>query len=113
MQIRRVGAVAVLWAALHQPVDAQTRVDFQRDVRPILSDNCFLCHGPDASTRKANLRLDVQEDVLAPRRNGAPVVPRQPEQSLLYRKITESDPARRMPPVSSHKTLSDAQKETV
>ena len=113
MRIRWVGAVAVLCAALHQPVDAQTRVDFQRDVRPLLSDNCFLCHGPDASTRKANLRLDLHEDALAPRRNGAPIVPGKPEQSLLYKKITEADPARRMPPLSSHKSLSDAQIATL
>ena len=92
---------------------AQTRVDFQRDVRPVLSDNCFLCHGPDASTRKANLRLDLHEDALAPRRNGAPIVPGKPEQSLLYKKITEADPARRMPPLSSHKSLSDAQIATL
>ena len=92
---------------------AQARVDFQRDVRPILSDNCFLCHGPDASTRKANLRLDLHVDALAPRASGAPVVPGKPGESLLYRKITEANPARRMPPPSSHKTLSDAQKETL
>ena len=92
---------------------AQTRVNFQRDVRPILSDNCFLCHGPDASTRKANLRLDLHEDALTSRRNGAPIVPGKPEESLLYKKITEADPARRMPPLSSHKTLSDAQKATL
>jgi hypothetical protein len=94
-------------------LSAQTRVDFQRDVRPILSDNCFLCHGPDASARKANLRLDLQQDALAPRPNGAPVVPGKPDESLLYKKITETNPARRMPPLSSHKTLSDGQKTTL
>ena len=102
-----VAGVLVLCAAPATMLSAQTRVDFQRDVRPLLSDNCFLCHGPDASTRKANLRLDLHEDALAPRRNGAPIVPGKPEQSLLYKKITEADPARRMPPLSSHKSLSD------
>jgi len=122
-RLRWVGAAAAIVAGLHQPafaqrsgaagaVEAETRVDFQRDVRPILSDNCFLCHGPDASTRKANLRLDLHEDALTPRRNGAPIVPGKPEDSLLYKKITEADPARRMPPLSSHKTLSDSQKDT-
>jgi hypothetical protein len=110
------GSTAAVLALVHAStatITAQTHVDFQRDVRPILSDNCFLCHGPDASARKANLRLDVHEDMLASRRNGAPVVPGKPEQSLVYRKITEPDPARRMPPLSSHKTLSDGQKETL
>ena len=101
---------------VHPPIvtlTAQTRVDFQRDVRPILSDNCFLCHGPDASARKANLRLDLYVDALAPRAGGAPIVPGKPGESLLYKRITEASPARRMPPQSSHKTLSDAQKDTL
>ena len=88
-------------------------VDFQRDVRPILSDNCFACHGPDQSTRKANLRLDLYEDALAVRKNGAPIVPGKPDESLVYRKITEENPARRMPPPSTHKTLTDAQKQAI
>jgi mono/diheme cytochrome c family protein len=88
-------------------------VDFQREVRPILSDNCFVCHGPDQSTRKANLRLDIHEETLAARRTGAPIVPGKPDESLVYRKIIDENPARRMPPVSTHKTLTDAQKETI
>jgi len=88
-------------------------VDFQREIRPILSDNCFVCHGPDQSTRKANLRLDIHEETLAARRTGAPIVPGKPDESLVYRKITDENPARRMPPVSTHKTLTDAQKESI
>jgi Protein of unknown function (DUF1553)/Protein of unknown function (DUF1549)/Planctomycete cytochrome C/Concanavalin A-like lectin/glucanases superfamily len=94
-------------------VVAQKRVDFQREIRPILSDNCLSCHGPDPSTRKANLRLDQREGALATRQNGAPIVPGKPGQSLLYQKITEENPARRMPPLSSHKTLSEAQKAAI
>ena len=108
-----MAGVVVLVHAPATVLSAQTRVDFQRDVRPILSDNCFLCHGPDASTRKVNLRLDVHEEAMLSRRNGAPIVPGKPEQSLLYRKITEADPARRMPPLSSHKTLTEAQIATL
>jgi mono/diheme cytochrome c family protein len=103
------GALFCAPAATH----AQTRVDFQRDVRPILSENCFSCHGPDASARKANLRLDLHADTLTSRPNGAPIVPGKPEDSLLYKKIIDANPARRMPPLSSHKTLTDEQKAAV
>jgi hypothetical protein len=91
----------------------QKSVDFQREVRPILSDNCFHCHGPDASTRMAGLRLDLKDDALAARRRGAAIVPKKPEESLLYKRMAEENPARRMPPVSSHKTLTKEQIATV
>ena len=65
--------------------------DYQRDVRPILSDRCFACHGPDAAARKAGLRLDVRTaDVLAV--DGAE----------LLRRVTSSDPDERMPPADGH-----------
>jgi mono/diheme cytochrome c family protein len=92
---------------------ARTAVDFQREIRPILSENCFACHGPDQSARKAGLRLDLHEDVLAARRNGAAIVAGKPEQSLLYRRITEDAPAMRMPPLSTHKTLTEEQKNSI
>ncbi|MCI0622320.1 MAG: DUF1549 domain-containing protein, partial [Acidobacteria bacterium] len=86
-------------------------VDFQRVVRPILSDNCFHCHGPDQNTRMAGLRLDIREGAFTPRENGTPVVPGKPQASLLYQRISDPDPARRMPPEHSHKTLTTEQKE--
>jgi hypothetical protein len=92
---------------------AAKAVDFQREVRPILSENCFACHGPDEDARKANLRLDLHDGALAARRNGTPIVPGKPDDSLVYKKIIEPNPARRMPPLSTHKTLTDAQKQTI
>lgn len=83
--------------------------DFQREIRPILSDHCFQCHGPDSKTRMAGLRLDRKEDALEARKRGAAVVPKKPEQSLLYSRISAADPARRMPPEYAHKPLTTAQ----
>ncbi len=99
----------VLWA--QKPAPASPPVDFQRVVRPILSENCFHCHGPDANTRMADLRLDTREGVFAKRENGTPVVPGNLQASLVYQRITQADPALRMPPESSHKVLTDAQKD--
>ena len=89
-----------------------TGVRFNRDVRPILS-TCFRCHGPDESSRRAGLRLDLRNEALRPRTNGTPIVPGKPGESLIVKRIFETDLARIMPPASIHKELSDAQKVTV
>lgn len=85
-------------------------VDFQRQVRPILSDNCFHCHGPDEATRMVGLRLDTQEGAFEKRESGPVIVPGNPNGSLLYQRIVAEDAAQRMPPESSHKVLTDDQK---
>lgn len=88
-------------------------VDFQRDIRPILSNNCFQCHGPDKDSRMAGLRLDRHDEAFAARTNGAAIVPGDPARSLLYQRITASRPALRMPPASAHKELTAAQVNTL
>ena len=88
-------------------------IDFQRQIRPILSDNCFLCHGPDKGTRMVDLRLDTREGAMAPRKNGTPIVPGKPGESLAIARIFAEKPAMRMPPVSSHRSLTPEQKDTI
>jgi len=82
------------------------KVDFNRDVRPILSENCFYCHGPDASHRKAKLRLDLRDAALAKEA----FIPGKPEESELSKRLDAEDPEERMPPSDSHKKLDDRQK---
>ncbi|MBW3541222.1 MAG: hypothetical protein KY476_13215, partial [Planctomycetes bacterium] len=76
-------------------------MDFARDVRPILSENCFQCHGPDADQRQADLRLDRREDAFAKRDGGAVLVAGKPHESELFRRIASDDPDLRMPPPDS------------
>ena len=84
-------------------------VRFNRDIRPILSDNCFYCHGPDKNTREADLRLDTPEGILADLGEGRKViVPGKPELSEVFRRITTKEEDELMPPVDSHKHLSAA-----
>ena len=88
------------------------KIDFNWDVRPILSDNCFRCHGPDVKGRKAGLRLDLPETAYGelPESPGKhAIVPGSPDQSELVRRITSSDPDVRMPPAASHKSLAPQQ----
>ena len=84
-------------------------IDFQRQVRPILSDNCFACHGPDAKTRMADLRLDIREGAFTQRQNGSPVIPGDFNASLLYQRITHQNEMLRMPPTHSKKELTEDQ----
>jgi hypothetical protein len=90
--------------------DGGLPVEFNRDVRPILSENCFQCHGPDKGKRKANLRLDSEADALADRDGRRALVPGDPGRSLLYHRITAADDER-MPPAKSGKRLTAHQVE--
>ena len=91
----------------------QAPVDFQSQVRPILSNTCFECHGPDPKARLADLRLDLEEGVFSERSAGSPVTPGDPDSSLVYQRITHPDAALRMPPKYAHKELTEDQIQVV
>ena len=87
------------------------KVDYNRDIRPILSSHCFQCHGPDDKKREAGLRFDIAEAATSPAESGkTAVVPGRPEQSELVRRILAADESERMPPADSNKKLNDEQK---
>lgn len=81
------------------------RVRYNRDVRPILSDNCLFCHGFDKNTRKGDLRLDTKDGLLGKREGGPPVVPGKPAESQLVARITTKDADDVMPPANHPKRL--------
>ena len=85
-------------------------VDFNRDIRPILSDHCFACHGPDEHERKGKLRLDTSEGAHRGGETGSTIVPGNPGESELIHRIFSSDPDEVMPPPGAHKELSNDQK---
>src|SRR6266849_3756776 len=88
----------------------ESRINFDRDIRPILSNNCFKCHGPDEKQRKAHLRLDHREAALAELKSGnRAIVPGKKEDSALVARITSTEPEERMPPPASGKILSAEQ----
>src|SRR5258707_7982360 len=97
------GLLFVFFCLTSQPAVAQ--VEFNRDVRPILSSNCFLCHGPDKAARKGELRLDIDQWVFDDRGEGLRViVPRKPAESELYKRMGTHDPSKKMPPAKANKT---------
>jgi mono/diheme cytochrome c family protein len=97
--------LALLSAAAAPAAD----VDFNRDVRPILSDKCFSCHGPDEKHRKAKLRLDVEKDAVA----SGVIVAGKPGESELIERITTADETDRMPPAKGGKKLTAAEIDTL
>jgi hypothetical protein len=88
-------------------------INYQRDVRPILSANCFSCHGADEKHREAELRLDTVDGATALHDGHAAIVPGKPDESLLIARITSDDSEQKMPPMDSGKTLTPAQIETL
>lgn len=106
----KITAVVLTWGVLvltQFEVRAADEIDFDRDIRPILSDKCYFCHGPDPKHREADLRLDQREVALE---FGA-IVPGMPDESELVRRIFADSEDERMPPPDSRKKLTDAQKE--
>ena len=97
----------LLLAALPGMAVAAPKVDFNRDVRPILSDNCFACHGPDEKQRKAKLRLDTRDGAL-------PTLDlKKPGESDLIKRILTTDKTEHMPPITTGKVVTPAQVETL
>src|SRR5436853_6965962 len=86
---------------------AQAKLEYNRDIRPILAENCFACHGPDSAARKANLRLDRREAAV----EAGAIAPGDVESSELVYRIESEDPTELMPPPKSTKTLTAAQKD--
>ena len=86
--------------------DQEPAVEFNQDVRPILAEKCFRCHGPDSASRQADLRLDNKDAAFAERDGSRAIVPGKPSKSQVYLRITSSVDDERMPPVESGMTLS-------
>ncbi len=101
-----------LMANIEPAASAAEKLSFNRDIRPILSDACFQCHGPDEKQRKAGLRLDLREQATHAAESGATaIVPGKADNSELLKRLQSSDPDLRMPPASSGKKITPQQIE--
>src|SRR4051812_13159848 len=103
--------IFICLATLTAPaIAAERKVEFNRDVRPILSDTCFKCHGFDKNARKAARRLAVGDGAPAPRHGDnhmIPIVPGNPSRSAIWKRIITTDKDDLMPPADSHLVLTD------
>ncbi|MCI0681696.1 MAG: PSD1 and planctomycete cytochrome C domain-containing protein [Gemmataceae bacterium] len=102
-----LAGLLVAQPAPRQP--APQKVEFNRDIRPILSDNCFTCHGPAKSTRKADLRFDIEESAKEDRGGYHAIVPGKPGDSELIKRVATTEKSKLMPPPSSNKKLTPRQ----
>ena len=107
--------LSIVWVltAAGAGLPESAKVDFNRDIRPILSDKCYRCHGPDEGERKAKLRLDKKDGFFAERKSGAPIVPGRSAESVLFARLTAASPDDRMPPADSGKSLSATEVEVI
>ena len=102
-------AFAGLLLAVTSRLSAEAVIEFNRDVRPILSDKCFACHGPDKGKRKGDLRLDIEKAAFAEREGRRAIVAGKLDDSELYKRITHSSKRKRMPPEKFGKSLSQGE----
>jgi hypothetical protein len=99
--------LTLLFAGVAGEMRAEEPLEYNRDIRPILADNCFACHGPDSAARQADLRLDRREAAI----EAGAITANSPDESELIARILSDDPDLVMPPVETKKALTDAQKE--
>src|SRR5215204_4432611 len=111
MPLRGIALFATIFGFAAQAI-AQ-RVDYARDVLPILSDACYHCHGPDEPARKAGLRLDTKDGAFRAKNDVAVIVPGDAVRSELVRRITSADPDEMMPPPDDIRKLTPAQAQTL
>jgi len=105
---------AILWLLLLHPAWAEKKVDFNQEVRPILSDKCYFCHGPDAGDIQGDLQLHTFEHATSDRGGaGGAIVPGNVEKSLLWHRITSTDTEKIMPPQKRHMALTETEKQTL
>ena len=103
-------------ALVSHPAAAQideATLDFDRDIRPILSDTCFKCHGPDENERQADLRLDTREGLFRTAEGVAVLSPGNLKKSELVQRIVSTDPDKQMPPPDSGRSLTPKQKDLI
>lgn len=105
--IRQLAFTILFLLSLFTVASAADKLEYNRDIRPILAENCFACHGPDSAARKADLRLDRREAAM----QMTAIVPNKPDESELVRRILLADGDERMPPPSTKKELTAAQKD--
>lgn len=101
------GLIFALLSDMPHALAATGMVQYNRDIRPILNDNCFACHGPDEKSRAADLRLDIREAAI----NKQAFIPGKPLESSIIQRIMSDDEDEVMPPPNSHKSLTQSQKE--
>lgn len=112
--VRPAAFLLILLGLLRWHAQAARKVDFNAEVRPLLSDHCFACHGPDEKKVKGGLRLDRSDTATQPAKSGhTAIVPGHPTDSELVRRILSSDSDEQMPPPDAHKPLSPAEKEVL
>ena len=102
-----LAALAIIWQWGVLALGAETSLRFNRDIRPILTEHCFACHGPDSASREADLRLDRRDAAI----DAGAIAPGKPDESEMIARIFAADPDDIMPPPRAHKPLNDSQKK--